>query len=170
MVTPAITEPASQGFTARAIGVRVGQPLRLTASPATYFWTQTNGGTWTAVSGLSSKVATVVYSPPSVTNYFTFDTVRIAAQDTTPAGGLTGDFRDFDVAIGPVTTLQATSSIRNESLREPLARPDDIEHDDPPLAFPLGMPGANRDGMGTVRIESPMESSGPANLASLLRP
>ena len=55
-------------------------------------------------------------------------------------------------------------------MSEPPLNPDVLESDDPPLGFPLAMPGANRDGTGTVRLESVYEPSGPANLVSLYGP
>jgi YD repeat-containing protein len=162
----AILDPVNNN-SSRAIAVRTGQPIRMVADSSTDWWINTNGGGWSQLNTPGVHVSTYTYTPSSVTRKFTFDDVQIGV-NTNSAPGSANLY--LNVVDGPVTVLHATDRIRNEALQEPPLNPNLLESDDPPLGFPLGMPGANRDGFGTVLLERAYEAGGPANLVSLYGP
>ena len=164
MASPTLVDPTSTS----PIAVHMNQTLRFVASGPGDWYSRTNGGAWSAV--LASNVITfVVTTASSITNRFTFDSFDVAVV-TTGSGTPSAPSVTFDVCEGPVAVLNVTSRIRNEALQEPPSHADMLESDDPPLGFPLAMPAANRDGLGTVLLERAYESGGPANLVSLYGP
>jgi hypothetical protein len=161
-----ILDPVNNN-SSRAIAVRTGQPVRMLADSSTDWWINTNGGGWSQLNTPGVHVSVFTFTPSSVTRRFTFDDVQIGV-NTNSAPSSTNLY--LNVVDGPATVLHATDRIRNEALQDPPPNPNLLESDDPPLGFPLGMPGANRDGFGTVLLERAYEAGGPANLVSLYGP
>jgi YD repeat-containing protein len=160
-----ITDPGAS----RAVAVRTSQALRMVASAATNWWAATNGGAYSQINGGGTVSVLVWTTPSTITRRFTFDDVQIIAQATQPAQGTTGSLL-LNVCEGPPAVLQVAAQVHNDALGDPPLRPNESGQDDPPLAFPLLMPGANRDGLGTILLETVSEPSGPANLAALYGP
>jgi YD repeat-containing protein len=167
ILDPSVT---TSGSVITAVPVHTNQMLRLVADGATNWYQRTNAGTTGAWTQVGTNLATFVWVTPStVTNRFTFDDVQIQVGSSTPLVSDTGGLH-LNLIEGPAPVLTMTPRIRNEALAEPPAHSDMLESDDPPLGFPLGMPGANRDGLGTVLLERAYEAGGPANLVSLYGP
>jgi YD repeat-containing protein len=148
--------------------VQTNQILRLKSDQPSWNWFSrvNEAANWTA--GPTGTNVFVYTTPTSVTEHLTFDRIQIAiGSGATPDTTTT---RYFDLCEGPVAGLWASSSLRNPAAEEAPLRPDEWERDDPPLGLPFLMPGANRDGFGTMRLARASSAGGPANLVSLFGP
>lgn len=163
---PNITEPVPTG--SRAIAVRLDQPVRMVADVASDWWVKIDTGAFTKL--LSNNIVFVYTTPSTIFRRFTFTRIEIAVQTVGTVPAPTVGTLFLDVSESAVTVLHATDRIRNEAMEEPPLHSDMLESDDPPLGLPLAMPGANRDGMGTVPLDRAREQGGPANLVSLYGP
>jgi hypothetical protein len=163
MANPTIVDPSSTS----PIAVHTNQPLRMVATAAGDWYTRTNGAAFAKV--VSGSQIAVITTSATVTQLQTFDIFDVAVV-TTGGTAPTAPNITFNVCMGPVVGVQVAPSIRNEAVMEPPLFSDFLENDDPPLGFPLAMPGADRTNMGTVLLERSYEAGGPSNLVSLYGP